>query len=138
MTTSFGVDSFLLRWLFALLLVLGTYNPTSYSFVGWLAADDFSMSPVFAIVGIALVIGWVIYLKATFDALGPLGIILGLALFSAIVWLLIDIGLLSLESPGALTWIALVLMSLLLGTGMSWSHISRKMTGQIDVDDVED
>ena len=28
--------------------------------------------------------------------------------------------------------------SLLLATGMSWSHIRRRLTGQLDVDDVED
>ncbi|MEL7043681.1 MAG: DUF6524 family protein, partial [Pseudomonadota bacterium] len=45
---------------------------------------------------------------------------------------------LSLEATGALTWIALLVLSLLLGLGMSWSHIRRRLTGQIDVDDVED
>ena len=32
----------------------------------------------------------------------------------------------------------IAVLSLVLATGMSWSHIRRKMTGQIDVDDVEE
>jgi hypothetical protein len=70
--------------------------------------------------------------------MGWLGIALGTALFACFIWLLIDFGLLSLESTSALAWLALVLVSLLLATGMSWSHIRRKLSGQLDVDDVDD
>jgi hypothetical protein len=138
MASNFGIDSFFVRWVFALLLVLGTYNPSPFSYLGWLLSENFSFGPVPVVVGVVLLIAWVIYLRATFNSLGALGIILGLALFSALLWLLIDIGLLSLESSGALAWLALVLLSLLLATGMSWSHIRRRLTGQLDVDDVED
>ena len=31
----FNAVSFLLRWLFALILVLGTYNPTGYCYSHW-------------------------------------------------------------------------------------------------------
>ena len=138
MANRFGPDSFLVRWVFALFLVLGTYNPTSYSYVGWLLAEDFAFGPLPAVVGILLLIGWIIFLRATFMSLGWLGVTLGAALFVCIIWLFIDIGLLSMESTGALTWLALIVISLLLATGMSWSHIRRRLTGQIDVDDVED
>jgi len=50
----------------------------------------------------------------------------------------VDVGLLSLDSTGALTWVVLLLLSLILATGMSWSHIRRRLTGQFDVDDIED
>lgn len=138
MANSFGLDNFFYRWIFAMLLVFGTWNPTAYSFVGWLLSENFSFGPLPALLGIALLIAWIIFLRATFMSLGWLGIILGAALFGCMIWLFIDLGLLSLESSSALSWIALVLVSLLLATGMSWSHIRRRMTGQIDVDDVED
>ncbi|MGB5773274.1 MAG: DUF6524 family protein [Sedimenticolaceae bacterium] len=32
----------------------------------------------------------------------------------------------------------LVLLSAILAVGMSWSHIRRRLTGQIDVDEVDD
>ena len=137
MASNFGPDSFMLRWIFALLLVLGTYNPTPFSYISWLLADGFSFGPVPALLGVILVIAWIVFLRATFLSIGWLGIVLGIALFSCLIWLLVDIGLLSLESRGVLTWLSLIVVSLLLGVGMSWSHIRRRLSGQLDVDDVE-
>lgn len=134
----FDVVGFLLRVVFAMLLVFGTYNPTAYSYASWVLSGDVGFEPVPALVGVALLIAWIVFLRATFLSLGWLGIILGAALFSCFIWLLIDIGWLSLDSSGAVTWVALLLISLILATGMSWSHIRRRLTGQVDVDDVED
>jgi hypothetical protein len=138
MAQPFGFTSFLLRWLFAAVLVFGTYNPTSFSYVGWLLSENFQFGPLPALVGVAILIAWIVYLRATFNSLGWLGLTLGAALFGCMIWLFIDLGLLSTESTGALTWLALLLVSLLLAAGMSWSHIRRRLSGQLDVDDVED
>jgi len=138
MANSFGADSFLVRWAFAGVLVFGTYNPSPYSYLGWLLSDTFAFGPVPAILGLLLLILWIVFLRATFNSLGWFGILLGAALFGCITWLLVDIGLLSLESTGALTWFALLVLSLILATGMSWSHIRRRLSGQYDVDDIED
>ena len=70
--------------------------------------------------------------------MGWLGIILGAALFGCVIWLFVDLGWLSLDSTGAITWVALILVAFLLAVGMSWSHIRRRLTGQFDVDDIED
>lgn len=137
MARPFGVGSFFVRWLFAALLVFGTYNPTDYSWISWILNPETSFGPIPAIVGVVLLIAWVVYLRATFMSLGWLGLALGTALFACLIWLFIDLGLLSLESTSALSWLALLLVSLLLATGMSWSHIRRRMSGQFDVDDVE-
>ena len=137
MAQPFGVGSFFLRWLFAAVLVFGTYNPTQWSWLSWVLDSDTSFGPTIALIGVVLLIAWVVYLRATFMSLGWLGLALGTALFACLIWLLIDLGLLSLESTNALSWLALVLVSLLLATGMSWSHIRRRMSGQFDVDDVE-
>jgi hypothetical protein len=138
MASEFNAVGYLGRWIFALLLVLGTYNPTDYSYVSWIAADGTELGPAIALVGVALLIGWVIFLRATLRSLGFVGIGLGAALFGCLVWLFIDMGWLSLEQTGALTWIALVLVSLILATGLSWSHVRRRLTGQVDVDDNDD
>ncbi len=138
MAQHFSFGSFLWRWLFALVLVIGTYNPTPYSFITWTLSGESSFGPVIALAGLMLLILWVIFLRATFRSLGVIGIILGAALFACLVWLFIDLGWVSLDSAHALTWVALVLASLLLAAGMSWSHIRKRLTGQIDVDDVED
>ncbi len=54
------------------------------------------------------------------------------------IWLLVDIGWISMESTGILTWFTLVVISLILATGMAWSHVKRRITGQVNVDDVDD
>ena len=138
MATEFNAGSFIGRWVFALALVMGTYNPTEYSYISWVFSESASFEPIIVGAGIALLIGWIIYLRATFMSMGWLGVILGSALFACLIWLLIDLGWLSLESPGSITWVALVLLSLILATGMSWSHVRRRLTGQFDVDEVDD
>jgi hypothetical protein len=138
MATEFTVGSFLGRWIFAVALVLGSYNPSGFSYISWLTAEQTEFGPVLAIAGLVLLIAWIIYLRATFLSMGWLGVSLGAALFASIIWLLVDIDWLSLESTGVITWLILVLLSLILATGMSWSHIRRRLTGQFDVDDMDD
>ena len=138
MANEFNIGSFFARWLFAALLVFGTYNPTDYSLVSWLLAEGTELGPIVALVGLVLLIAWIVFLRATFLSLGWLGICLGAALFGCVLWLLVDVGLLSLDSTSAITWLVLLVLSLILATGMSWSHIRRRLTGQFDVDDIED
>ena len=138
MSTEFTAGSFLGRWVFAIILVFGTYNPSGYSYISWLLDEGTEFGPVLAIVGLVLLIGWVIYVRTTFLSMGWLGIILGSALFASVIWLLVNLGWLSLDSTSVITYLVLLLLSLILATGMSWSHIRRRMTGQFDVDDMDD
>jgi hypothetical protein len=138
MATEFTVGSFFGRWLFSCAQVFGTYNPSGYSNVSWLMQESTEHCPQLAVVGLILLIAWIIYLRATFLALGVVGITLGSALFAAIIWLFVDIGLFSIDSTSIIAYLALLLLSVILATGMSWSHIRRRLTGQFDVDDIED
>lgn len=138
MASTIGPTGFLTRSALALALVLGTYNPTGFSFVAWAFGEGSEFGPPILIVGVILLIGWIFVVKTTFDAIGLLGVILGGVLFSAIIWWFIDLGFLSLESTGIMTWLILIVISLILGVGMSWSYFKRSMTGQINVDDVDD
>lgn len=138
MAVEFNAVSFLGRWAFAAALVFGTYNPTDFSYASWALSEEVEFGPVVALVGVILLICWIMFIRATWISLGPIGIILGLALFGCLIWLLVDVGILHMDSTSALTWLALLLMSLLLATGMSWSHIRRRLSGQFDVDEVDD
>jgi hypothetical protein len=135
MATEFNAGSFLGRCIFALALVLGTYNPTQWCYFNWATAESTKFGPIVGIVGILLLIGWIIFIRATFMSMGWLGITLGAALFGCIVWLMVDRGWLSLKSEGNIAWVVLVILSLILATGMSWSHIRRRMSGQVDTDE---
>jgi len=112
MSTEFTAGSFLGRWVFAIILVFGTYNPSGYSYISWLLAEGTEFGPVLAIVGLVLLIGWVIYVRTTFLSMGWLGIILGSALFASIIWLLVNLGWLSLDSTSVITYLVLLLLSL--------------------------
>jgi hypothetical protein len=138
MSSSFNAGSFFIRWLFAFVLVFATYNPSGYSYVSWLWDEQTAFGPVLAIVGLLLIIAWLIFLRATLLALSWLGVILGVALCACFVWLLVDLGWLSVESTGALEYVVLLILSIILAVGMSWSHIRRRLTGQADVNDVDD
>ena len=67
--------------------------------------------------------------------MGPVGVVLSVALFTAVIWVLVDFGLLSLESSSVITWILLIIVATILAVGMSFSLVRRRVTGQVDVDD---
>jgi FtsH-binding integral membrane protein len=87
---------------------------------------------------VVLLIGWTIYIRATLRSLGGLGLGLAVAFFGIIIWWLVDIGLIGLGNVSAFTYLILFVIAAVLATGMSWSHIRRKLSGQTDVDDVEE
>lgn len=128
---------FILRLLIATLLVFATYNPTGKSYYHWLSENITAPSPLLVLAGILLLIGWTIYLRATGRSLGAFGLLLAVAFISTIMWLIVDLGWLDLSSMETLTWIGEIVLSFVLAIGISWSHIRRRMTGQIDVDEVE-
>lgn len=136
-SSELNVVGFVWRFIATLLLVLATYNPSGTSYVHWVrsAMEAGTLGPEHFVVGVLVVIGWVILLAATHRSLGPLGLLLGGALFGGLVWLLIDLGWISVDSTAELTWIILVVLSAVLAIGLSWSHIWRRLTGQFEVDD---
>lgn len=131
---------FLWRLVAALVLVLLTYNPGGHSAYHWItsAISDSDFGPLHLLLVAFLLIGWVIYWIATWRALGTLGVALAALVLGAIIWLLFDIGLLESRSVSAVSWISLICLSLVLAIGVSWSHVWRKLTGQINVEDVDD
>ena len=127
-----------LRILFALLLVVLTYNPSGYSYFHWAYNTWSELTPYLAIAGLVLLIGWGIYANATFNSLGLIGILLLSALFASLVWLFIYWGWLSIDNVSSMAWVIEILFAIILGVGMCWSHITRRLSGQLDVDEIED
>lgn len=131
---------FLWRLLAALVLVLVTYNPSGKSAYHWVstAIRDSEFGPLHLLLIAFLLIGWAVYWIATWRALGTLGVALAGLVLGALIWLLVDVGLLKIESVSAITWIFLVGLAAVLAVGVSWSHVWRRITGQINVEDVDD
>ena len=131
----FTFTGFLLRLLFSALLVFLTYNPSGYSWVGMFRME---VEMVYiAATGIVLLIGWVMFLRATWNSLGALGTVLAIAFFGSFIWLLVEWGFFSLASTTAIQWVILFVVACVLAIGMSWSHVRRRLSGQYDTDEIE-
>jgi len=139
-TERLSLKGFFIRFLVATGLVLATYNPSGYSFVHWFrnAWSPGSPGAPHYFVLVLLVIGWVILLRATFNSLGALGLVLGAALLGSLVWLLFDFGVLTGSSVSFYAWVSEFCLGALLALGLCWSLIWRRLTGQIDIDDFDD
>ncbi|MEO5765006.1 MAG: DUF6524 family protein [Casimicrobiaceae bacterium] len=120
------------RVVFAIALVLLTFNPTGWSFYHWISAPPPGVTALKAFAGIALLIGWIACLRTAFVALGWLGVMLCAALLGTFVWLLFDLKILQDAGSAAMVWIALLIVGVILGMGLSWSLIRARTTGQIE------
>ena len=129
---------FVLRWLIAFVLLSVTFNPTDWNFVRWAQANFDGQLPLVLLLGLILLTGYIVYLRATLRSIGGFGMMLVVALFGALIWVLYDWGLLSLENRSLNTWLGLIALSLVLGIGLSWSIVRRRVTGQTDVDDIDE
>jgi hypothetical protein len=134
---SFGFMDFLWRWALALVLVLASYNPSGWSWFHWgqSAFSGEGLGPVHYFSGVILVAGWTVFIVATQRSLGMLGSIIGAALIGTGIWLLVDVGVVKAGSVNAIAWLALLALASLLAVGLSWSHVWRRLSGQLEVDD---
>ncbi len=135
-----SVAGFGLRFLAALILVILTYNPTGASAYDWIstAIGESSFGPLHLLLIGVLLAGWAVFWISTWRSLGTLGVVLASIVLGAIVWLFVDLGWLNTASVSAMTWVFLVVLAALLTIGVSWSHVWRQITGQINVEDVDD
>lgn len=131
------LSGFILRLLAALILVLVTYNPTGYSLFHWLWPWQNDQVPLKVLAVLVMLIGWIVFARATLRSIGQLGIFLVAALCSTLIWLFIDQGWMSLTNT-TMAWSLITMVALILGVGVSWSHFRRRLTGQLDTDDVDE
>jgi hypothetical protein len=134
---NFGWDSFIMRFVFAVIVVFATYNPEGVSYFHWIyqALPDFSLLKAF--VGVVMVIGWVILIRATIGSLGFIGILLAAAFFGLAIWLILDVLGLSTDDIRVISYIIEIMLASVLSIGVSWSHVRRRISGQVDTDEVE-
>jgi Family of unknown function (DUF6524) len=108
------------RFALALLVAGATYNPTRYSYYAWAKSTGWQWRPLIVFVGVVLLIGWVVCLRATLCSIGGLSLLLANAFFAAFFWLLADWGWLPIENVAAISWIGLFTVSAILAVGMAW------------------
>ena len=132
------MSGFLMRWLAAAALVFATYNPTQWNYIRWATEAWQTRLSFVVLAGLLLLIGYIIYLRATFRSIGAVGVVLIAALLGAILWVLVDLNLLDMNNAALMTWLGLLGLSLVLAVGLSWSIFRRHLTGQADIDDVDE
>jgi hypothetical protein len=129
---------FLTRWFFAFVLLAATFNPTRFNYVQWVRDFGPENLSIAVLAGLILAVGYIIYLRATLRSIGGFGMMLVVAIVGALLWVLHDLGVLRLENPSMNVWLGLAALSFVLGIGLSWSHVRRALSGQSDVDDIDE
>lgn len=138
--TKFSWGNYFLRLIGALLLVFLTYNPEQISFYHWVRpaiADSSRFEVLMAFAGVVLLIGWMIYLRATMRSLGAFGTFLAAAFFAALIWVLITYTPIPRDNFKVVVYLILAGAAGVLSVGISWSHVRRRLTGQLDVDETD-
>jgi hypothetical protein len=132
------MNGFLIRWAMAFVLLAATYNPTDWNYVSWTMVNFNRETAMTVLMGLLLMAGYIIYLRATLRSIGMIGMGLVSAIVAAGVWVLIDQDIIQLGNATVKVWFVLVGLSFVLGIGLSWSFVRRAMSGQYDVDDADD
>ena len=142
--TKFSWGNYFLRLLAAFVMVFATYNPTHYSYFDWLyralSSSETVSTQTWAIIvfcGVVLVIAWAIFLRATYRSLGVIGTVLAIAFFASLIALIIAFELLPEHSDTVVQYLILIGIAGVMSVGISWSHVRRRMTGQLDVDEAD-
>ena len=130
------------RFIAALLLVYLTFNPTGVSWFHWTikpmldtaTAALGTLNPLNVLAGIALAACWWFFLQASQRSLGVVGAFFILALVATFFWALSYWHIFTPGSSNAIAHLTLVTVALILGLGLSWSSVKRRITGQQDTD----
>jgi hypothetical protein len=131
----FTFAGLLLRFVLALALVLITFNPSGHSYLHSLASGFPEITPFKVVAGIALLIAWIVFVRATLQSIGVVGVVLMALFFAALIWLLVSWGWIDVNkarSAGSCSsfcrWFH----------GRISAHIRRRLAGQATVDEVEE
>ena len=127
----------LLRWLGAFVLLSATFNPTKWNYVHWVRTNWPAQMPLAVFLGLLLAVCYMVYVVATLRSIGAFGVVLIAAIFGAGLWVLIDWGVLTLANPSFNLWLGILVLSLILGIGLSWSILRQRLSGQASVDEIE-
>ena len=122
----------------AFVLLAATFNRRQNNHVLWVQTYGGENLSIAVLIGLVLSVGYIIVLRATLRSIGPLGMALILGIFDALVWVLFDFRVLSLDNRDLNVWLSLFGLSAVLGIGLGRSHVRRAVSGQSDVDDIDD
>jgi lysylphosphatidylglycerol synthetase-like protein (DUF2156 family) len=130
-----------LRAIGPVIVVFLTWNPDGWSYYQWaiqpLVEGNGGFDAVKFLAGTLIIAAWVVILQATRRSMGPLGMLLVAAICAGVIWWLIGRGIVTARSSRGIANVVLISLGIVLSVGLSWSHISRRLTGQADTDVVD-
>jgi hypothetical protein len=138
------VSIFFARLLMAAGLVLATYNPTPFSLLGFLGSQIgteaiFSGWAIKVILVVLFGLGWWVFLRTAYNSLRGMALAVGLILLLGAYVIINKAGEWGYAvGNDALIWVALFIVSFLLGLGATASHIKRRWAGIGNVDDIDE
>ena len=118
------------RLLIAGFLIFATYNPTGRSYYHWMASGDVLAAWKVVTSGLLLV-AYGVVVPVAVRALGFGGVVLTTGATTTTVWLLIETGYVSVITARDQTWVALGVLVVVLGVGLSWMTVARVLDGQL-------
>lgn len=138
MSRRFSWSGYFLRLVLAVVVVFATYNPEGLSYFQWVYDHGHGAGTqvlaLMTLVGVLILIGWVIFIRATYHSLGPFGTILAIAFFAALIWLVMSVLPVPKDNFKLVAYFVLFGLAGVLSAGLSWSHVRRRLSGQLDVD----
>lgn len=129
-----NLEGFFLRWIAATALVFATYNPSHFHYLYWLKHADYESAPFLVFTGLVLLIGYAIFLRATWHSIGLWGILLASTLIGSLIWSLAHLKLLDFSNHNVLIYSVMLTIATIMAIGLDWSILRRTLTGQVDVE----
>jgi hypothetical protein len=122
----------LVRMLAVMFLVAATYNPSGYSYYHWAfhGGTDYWALKIF--LGLLVIFGYVFCFYSTWRSLRIMLSVPLLLIIAACLWLLSDWGMIDLSDWLQRTLALETSLVVLLGTGVSFSLIRYRLSGQLD------
>lgn len=125
-------------FIYAALLVLGTYNPTRVSVWHWLtqAQDWPRMWPVYVAVALVLVGLWILFLTSVRKSLSYSGIVLITVIVGLLAYIPLHFEAMTANRT-SITWLVLSGLIVVIGFGGSFARIRFRLFGHRSVDTVQ-
>ncbi|MBN2825812.1 MAG: hypothetical protein JXQ76_10835 [Campylobacterales bacterium] len=120
------------RWwvtgIMALVLSLGTWNPTGFHFLHYISSSNplSGFTPFAILIMLGL---WLLAIRSIFQSLGLFGALFIVIIILAFVWGLNQYGLIDLKDFDQLGWIATIGMAIIIWAGLNASKMWKQITG---------
>jgi len=129
-----------LRWwvtlVLALMLALGTWNPTGHHFIHYITQQDvltgFTPFAILIMVGL-----WLLAFKSILQSIGMAGTVATILIILAFIWGLNQYGILDFSNSTQMGWTGTISVGIIIWIGINASIIWKTLTGVYATDSVE-